>query len=175
MMISKDIESRLGKIKALVMDVDGTLTDSAMYYSSKGEELKRFSTRDGMGISLLHANGFRTAIITSEMTEIVTARAKKLNIEHVKLGIQDKVSALNLLAEEMGLNLSDIAYIGDDVNDLNALKIAGFSACPADAVDAVKTNVHYICTKNGGNGAVREIADIILSVNNSEINQPNKW
>jgi YrbI family 3-deoxy-D-manno-octulosonate 8-phosphate phosphatase len=75
----------------------------------------------------------------------------------------------------MDLNLSDIAYIGDDVNDLNALKIAGFSACPADAVEAVKQVVHFVCTKNGGNGAVREIADFILSVNNSEINQPTKW
>jgi YrbI family 3-deoxy-D-manno-octulosonate 8-phosphate phosphatase len=158
----KDISERLRKVELLVMDVDGTLTDSAMYYSAKGEELKRFSTRDGMGISLLHLHGIKTAIITSENTAIVSARAEKLKIERVILGSKEKLTDLQIIADEMKLSSENIAYIGDDINDLDVIKWAGVGACPSDAVQEVIEAADYVCNKPGGNGAVRELADMIL-------------
>ncbi|HAW09449.1 MAG TPA: 3-deoxy-D-manno-octulosonate 8-phosphate phosphatase [Bacteroidetes bacterium] len=160
--MEKYLNDKLAKIKLLAMDVDGTLTDGAMFYSEQGEILKRFSTRDGMGITLLHKNGIRTAILTSENTEIVSARARKLNIENVILGTQSKDSDLKALADKYNLEMDEIAYIGDDINDIPALKIAGFSACPNDASKFVKNIANYICEYPGGNGAVRELAEMIL-------------
>lgn len=160
--MDKSLNEKLSKIKLFAMDVDGTLTDGAMYYSVQGEQLKRFSTLDGMGITLLQKYSIRTAILTSENTEIVTARAKKLNIEDVILGTITKDIDIKVIAEKYNLSLEEIAYIGDDINDIPAIKIVGFSACPQDASNFVKDKVNYICINNGGNGAVREIAEMIL-------------
>lgn len=161
--MDNSVIEKLSKIKLVAMDVDGTLTDGAMYYSAKGEQLKRFSTRDGMGIMLLQEYGIKTAIITSENTEIVTSRAKKLNIEDVILGSKEKDGEIKQLAKKHNLSLDEIAYIGDDINDISALKIVGLSACPQDASDFVKDVAIYICDSSGGNGAVRELAELILS------------
>ncbi len=167
---------KLEKIELLVMDVDGTLTDSAMYFSRNGEELKRFSTRDGMGINLLHLAGIQTAILTSELSEIVTARAKKLGIKHVVLGSKNKKYALTELGVKLGMTFQKIAYIGDDVNDIPPIKLAGVSACPADSVPLVKEVADYICVANGGNGAVREFAEMILTAQNKPIVVPeDNW
>ncbi len=162
MSILKKISPRLKCIKLFVMDVDGTMTDSGMYYSKKGEELKQFSTRDGMGIVQLNNAGIITAIITSENSDIVTARAKKLNIPKVILNSIDKLSDLQKLAEELSISSDEISFIGDDINDIEAIKWAGVGACPCDAVKEVIDIADYICTKPGGNGAVREFADLIL-------------
>ncbi len=175
-MNNKDnISERLSNIRILAMDVDGTLTDSTMYYSAKGEELKRFSTRDGMGITLLKLGGISTAFITSENSPIVTARAEKLSIEYVIIGCRDKSTAISNLAESNDLKLSEIAYIGDDINDEHVMKIVGFSACPNDAVDVIKKTANYICESLGGQGAVREFAELILMAQNKKINIQEQW
>lgn len=174
-MISKELDQKLKKIRILVMDVDGTLTDNAMYYSSKGEELKRFSTRDGMGINILQKNNIETAIITSESSQIAQARANKLNIKHVVLGNHNKTDAVKKLSKELEIELEDFAYIGDDVNDLMAMKQIGVSACPSDAVDSIIDIVDYHCKKPGGNGAVREFAELILKSQNKSILLTENW
>ncbi len=174
-MIAEKLSGKLVKIKLIAFDIDGTLTDGKLYYSKNGEELKRFSVRDGLGIVLLHLNGFKTAIITSETTPIVTARAKKLGIENVILGARNKVQAINTLAADLNLDLEQIAFVGDDLNDLEALKTVGFAACPKNAVNPVKEIVHYISNYNGGDGAVREICEMILKSQNKSITLPENW
>src|SRR2546427_6381427 len=153
----------LKRVRLFAMDVDGVLTDAGMYYSESGEELKKFNTRDGMGIKLLQAAGLVTAFITREKTAIVERRGQKLAVPEVHQGIDDKLAMLTTLAQKYGLSLDQVAYIGDDVNDLEALRAVCFSAAPADAMPSVLKAVHYICAKKGGEGAVREIADLILA------------
>ncbi len=153
----------LKRVRLVAMDVDGVLTDAGMYYSESGDELKKFNTRDGMGIKMLQAAGFVTAFITREKTAIVERRGQKLAVPEVHQGVDDKLALLTTLAQKYGLSLDQVAYIGDDVNDLEALRAVGFSAAPADAMPSVLKAVHYICKKKGGEGAVREIADLILA------------
>ncbi len=150
-------------LKLFATDVDGVLTDAGMYYGESGEELKKFNTRDGMGIKLLQAEGVIVAIITAEQTKIVARRAKKLGIAEVFQGAKDKVSILTQLSEKFTIPFEEMAYIGDDVNDLGALQAVGYAAAPGDCVDQVRQVVHYICQKNGGEGAVREVIDMILT------------
>jgi YrbI family 3-deoxy-D-manno-octulosonate 8-phosphate phosphatase len=147
----------------LAMDVDGVLTDAGMYYSESGDELKKFHTRDGMGIKMLQAAGIITAFITKEKTAIVERRGKKLAVPEVHQGVDDKLTDLTRLVRKYGLTLAQVAYIGDDVNDFEVLKAVGFSAAPADAMPVVIDVVHYVCAKKGGEGAVRELADLILA------------
>ncbi len=153
----------LKRVRLVSMDVDGVLTDAGMYYSESGDELKKFNTRDGMGIKMLQAAGLVTAFITKEKTAIVARRGQKLAVPEVHQGIDDKLAVITTLAQKYGLSLDQIAYMGDDVNDLDALRAVGFSAAPADAMPSVLKSVHYICAKKGGEGAVREIADLILT------------
>jgi YrbI family 3-deoxy-D-manno-octulosonate 8-phosphate phosphatase len=157
------LQAKLGKVRMLAMDVDGVLTDAGMYYSESGDELKKFNTRDGMGIKLLQAAGFVTAFITKEKTAIVERRGQKLAVPEVHQGIDEKLTDLTRLARKYGLTPEQVAYIGDDVNDLEALRAVGFSAAPADAMPVVLQAVHYVCTKKGGEGAVRELADLLLA------------
>lgn len=166
---------RARRVKLLVMDVDGTLTDGAMYYSEKGEELKRFSTRDGMGVTLLHRALIQTAIITSEHSPIVVRRAEKLRIHEVMLGSKDKTTTLLDMARRLDLVPEDIAYIGDDVNDLHVMKLCGLSACPADSVEIIRETAHLVCQRPGGNGAVRELAEFILIAQGKPITLPEQW
>ncbi|MDH3769918.1 MAG: HAD-IIIA family hydrolase [Nitrospirota bacterium] len=151
------------ELKLFATDVDGVLTDAGMYYGESGEELKKFHTRDGMGIKLLQAEGVMIAIITMERTKIVARRAKKLGITEVFQGAKDKVSVLTHLAEKFNIPFEQMAYMGDDVNDVAALQTVGYAAAPADCVDQVRQVVHYICQKNGGEGVVREVIDMILA------------
>lgn len=150
-------------VRLFATDVDGVLTDGGMYYSESGDELKKFNTRDGMGIKLLQRAGLITALITMEETKLVMRRAEKLAIPEVHQGARDKLAVLRALADRHGLTLEEMAYIGDDVNDLEALKAVGFSAAPADAMPPVLKAVDYVCRKRGGDGAVREVADLILA------------
>lgn len=154
---------RLRSIRLFATDVDGVLTDAGMYYSESGDEWKKFNTRDGMGIKLLQRAGILTALITQEQTKLVARRAEKLAIPEVHQGVHDKLAALRAIVERHGLQLGQVAYIGDDVNDLEALKAVGFSAAPADAVPTVLKAVRYRCRKSGGAGAVREVVDLILA------------
>ena len=156
------------ELRLFATDVDGVLTDAGMYYGESGEELKKFHTRDGMGIKLLQAQGLITAIITMENTKIVARRGKKLGIPEVFQGAKDKVAVLCHLSEKYGIPFGQMAYIGDDVNDVEALRTVGYAAAPADCVEQVRRVVHYVCKKNGGEGAVREVIDKILAAKGLE-------
>ncbi len=162
--MKKLILPRLKKIKMLATDVDGVLTDSGMYYSENGDELKKFNTRDGMGLVLLRNAGFKVAIVTSEDTKIVERRAAKLKITDLFQGARDKVAALEILMKRHSIQWDEIAYIGDDVNDLEVMKRVGFAATPSDGTDQNKKAAHYVTKKKGGEGCVREICDMILAL-----------
>jgi 3-deoxy-D-manno-octulosonate 8-phosphate phosphatase (KDO 8-P phosphatase) len=152
----------LNQIRLFATDVDGVLTDAGMYYSESGDEWKKFNTRDGMRIKLLQRAGLITAIVTQERTKLVARRAEKLAIPELHQGVMDKLLCVREMAARHGLTLSQVAYIGDDINDLETLKAVGFSATPADGVPQVAAVVDYICQKKGGEGAVREIIEMIL-------------
>jgi YrbI family 3-deoxy-D-manno-octulosonate 8-phosphate phosphatase len=159
----KDSGSRaLRAIRLFATDVDGVLTDAGMYYSESGDELKKFNTRDGMGIKLLQRAGLVTALVTQEATKLVARRGEKLAIPEVHQGVMDKLPVLREMAARHGMTLAEVAYMGDDINDLAALRAAGFSAAPADALPAVRKAVSYVCRAKGGEGAVREVAEMIL-------------
>jgi len=157
------IHEKAKNIKLLVTDCDGVLTDTGVYYSPSGEELKRFSIRDGMGVERLrrHAN-VETAIITGENSPIVARRAEKLDIKELHLGIKNKVKTLHEIALRLGIDISEIAYIGDDTNDIDAMKLVGFSGCPNDATFFAKEISDVIVESNGGHGAFRDFAEIII-------------
>jgi len=156
------LRKRLSQIRLFATDVDGVLTDGGMYYGESGDEWKKFNTRDGMGIKLLQRAGIITAIVTQERTKLVARRAEKLAIPELHQGVMDKLSLVREMAARHGLTLSQVAYIGDDINDLETLKAVGFSASPADGLPDIVAAVDYVCQKKGGEGAVREIIEMIL-------------
>ncbi len=170
-----EIKEKLSKIKALVIDIDGTMTDGSMYYDMRGEVFKRFNVKDGMGITLLKKAGFLTAFLTSESTPINDKRAEKLKIDIVIQASRNKTEDLGLIAKRLGIELNEIAYIGDDVNDLHAMKLAGFSAAPSDSYHLIKKNVDYICENMGGHGAVRELCEMILIANDKKTYLDVNW
>ena len=144
-------------IKMLVMDVDGTLTDGRIYVAASGEIMKAFDVKDGYAIAhILPAIGVTPVIITGRQSEIVATRAKELKIQECYQGITDKAAQLKAVAERLGITPDEIAYIGDDVNDLDCIRYCGLTACPADAMPEVAEKVDYICKNKGGRGAVRE-------------------
>jgi len=157
----------LRQIRIVATDVDGVLTDAGMYYSESGDELKKFNTRDGMGIKLLQKTGVITAIVTQERTKIVARRAEKLAIPELHQGVMDKLTVIREMAVRHGFALQQVAYIGDDVNDLEALRAVGFSASPADGLPEIVAAVDYVCQKKGGEGAVREVVELILEAQTS--------
>ncbi len=164
------LSSPLSKIKLLVVDVDGTLTDGGMYWSAEGDQLKKFNTRDAKGLELVRREGVEVAIMTTENSPIVLARAAKLGIAHCFVGIENKRDCLEEHVCKSGLTMDAVAYIGDDVNDLECLRVAGFSACPADAVEDVSGVVHFVSKYVGGRGAVREICEMICA-GRTEVNK----
>lgn len=161
---TQSIPSDLSKIRLLMVDVDGTLTDGGMYYTSQGESLKKFNTRDAKGLELIKSQGIEVIIITSEDSDIVRSRAKKLRISDVFCGVTSKIDIMEMLAKQKNVSFHEMAFIGDDLNDIECMKAVGFSACPADAVTAIKDQALYICEKKGGDGAVREVCDLILEL-----------
>jgi len=156
-------------IKMFLCDCDGTLTDSGMYYSENGEQLKKFNTRDGVGLRLLKEHGIITGIITGENSEIVKKRAEKLGVDEIFIGVVDKLSEIKSLCKKHKISISEVAYVGDDLNDVEAIKNVGFGCCTNDAALAIKSVAQYIAITKGGKGAVREVADYILS--NVTVNQ----
>jgi 3-deoxy-D-manno-octulosonate 8-phosphate phosphatase (KDO 8-P phosphatase) len=165
---------QLSQIRLFATDVDGVLTDAGMYYAESGDEWKKFNTRDGMGIKLLQRAGIITAIVTQERTKLVARRAEKLMIPELHQGVMDKLSLVRDMASRHGLTLRQVAYIGDDINDLETLKEVGFSATPADGMPQVAAVVDYICQQKGGEGAVREIIEMILEAQRSKV-ESGKW
>jgi 3-deoxy-D-manno-octulosonate 8-phosphate phosphatase (KDO 8-P phosphatase) len=150
------------KIKLVILDVDGTLTDGGIYYDSQGNEMKRFSAKDGLGIMVARRAGLELAIITGRASPMVERRAKELGIQHLLQGVQQKFPALTALIRERGLSLDEIGYIGDDLNDLQCMETVGFCACPADAAKEVKAVCQYVASVPGGHGAVREGLEYLL-------------
>jgi 3-deoxy-D-manno-octulosonate 8-phosphate phosphatase (KDO 8-P phosphatase) len=156
---------RAARIKLVLTDSDGVLTDTGVYYSSEGEVMKRFSIRDGMGVERLrNILGIETGIITGELSESVFRRAEKLKIKFLYRGVKNKKSLLNEILKEHQLEKENIAYIGDDVNDLELLTEVGLSATPADGTIFIKNIAHYICENKGGNGAFREFAELLIAL-----------
>jgi YrbI family 3-deoxy-D-manno-octulosonate 8-phosphate phosphatase len=162
-------EGKGRQVKLLAFDVDGVLTDAGMYYGQSGEELKKFNTRDGKGIELARNAGITTAILTSEKTAIVQNRAEKLNVDYVYQGVTDKLSVMNNLAAEVGVDLSDVAYIGDDLNDTELLGKVGLSATPSDGILENKKIVDYVCAAGGGGGCLREFVELILAGQETQV------
>lgn len=150
------------RIKLIVLDVDGTLTDGGVYYDSQGNEMKRFDVKDGLGILVARKAGLEFAIITGRASPMVERRAKELGIKYLLQGVQKKYPALTELVRECGLALDEIGYIGDDLNDLQCMEAVGFRACPSDAAKAVKAICDYVAAAPGGHGAVRESLEYFL-------------
>ena len=160
-----ELKRRAQTIKLVLSDCDGVLTDTGVYFSKSGEVMKRFSIRDGMGTELLREAGIETGYISGEISPSLKMRAEKLKLTHIYLGIDDKLPALRKIFSKSKLSPEQIAYIGDDLNDLDALREigkAGLTATPADGMPIVKKSVHYVCKANGGHGAFRDFADWIL-------------
>jgi N-acylneuraminate cytidylyltransferase len=150
-------------VRLLCVDVDGVLTDAGMYYGPDGEVLKKFNTRDGMGLARLREAGVAVAIISSEDSAIVHARAAKLKIDDVFCGASNKRIAIDELCTRHGLGLDEVAFIGDDLNDLPALECVGLACAVADAAEPVQAIAHYVTQRRGGDGAVRELCEFLIA------------
>lgn len=155
-------ESELPEIKMFLTDCDSCLTDGGMYYSENGDELKKFNTRDGMGFEMLHNRGIITGIVTSESVDLNLRRAKKLKLDILEAGAKDKVSVVKKLAKQYGVQLENIAYVGDDINDVEVIRMVGFGCCPNNAMPVVKEAVKFVTRTNGGEGVVREIVEKLI-------------
>lgn len=153
------------RIDYLVLDVDGVFTDGCVYYDSNGEMAKKFDMRDGMGLEILRQNNVEVVVMTSENSELVAQRMKKLQIKHTFLGIKDKFSFLTHFLSERNSSFGAVSYVGDDVNDLTNICSVGWSFAPADATDIVKANADYVLTHQSGAGAIRETCEILLKYN----------
>lgn len=155
----------MAKIKLLVMDVDGTLTDGRIYIDAQGEVMKAFDVRDGYAIAhILPQLGITPVIITGRSSAIVEQRAKELKITELYQGVADKLTKLKEVLAKFGASADEVAYTGDDLNDLDCIRYCGTTACPADAVPEVQKAVDYICSHDGGRGAVREFVDRLKEV-----------
>ena len=158
----KGAEYTIPKIKVFLCDCDGTLTDGGMYYSGKGEELKKFNTRDAFGLRLLREHGIVTGIITAERSDIAVRRGEKMEVDEVIIGSHNKLANIKDLCGKYGTNLDNVAYIGDDLNDIDAIASVGLGFCPADACESVRMVARRITMAIGGAGAVREAAEYVL-------------
>ena len=149
-------------IKLVLTDIDGVWTDGGMYYDQTGNEWKKFNTSDSAGVLFLRLLDIPMGIITGENTEIVLRRAVKLNISELHMGVKNKLELTKSLCEKYKITLKEVAYIGDDINDIQMLDAVGFSACPANAPDYVKSHATLVLKKKGGDGAFREFVEYIL-------------
>jgi YrbI family 3-deoxy-D-manno-octulosonate 8-phosphate phosphatase len=150
-------------VRLLCVDVDGVLTDAGMYYGPDGEVLKKFNTRDGMGVARVREVGVAVAIISGEDSAIVHARAAKLKIDDVFCGATNKRLAVEELCSRHGLELAEVAFIGDDLNDLPALECVGLPCAVADAAEPVQQVARYVTSRRGGDGAVREVCEMLIA------------
>jgi 3-deoxy-D-manno-octulosonate 8-phosphate phosphatase (KDO 8-P phosphatase) len=151
------------KMKMLVMDVDGTLTDGKIYMSATGEAFKAFNIKDGYTIYTLDKIGIIPVIITGRESQIVARRAEELKIKEIHQGVGNKLAKLQEVAARHGVSMDEIAYIGDDYNDVECMEACGFTGCPQDAEEDIKTKVDYVCTTKSGEGALREFVKQIMN------------
>ena len=155
------------KIKVIATDIDGVWTDSSMYYTSVGEHMKCFSTYDGMGVQMLREVGIPTIILTSENSEIVLRRAEKLQINQVYINEKQKLNRMNQICNELEIRIDEVAYIGDDLNDLDLLRKVGLSGMPKNSPILDIFSPDYITQRSGGKGAFREFIDQIINAKNT--------
>jgi 3-deoxy-D-manno-octulosonate 8-phosphate phosphatase (KDO 8-P phosphatase) len=156
------LQARAARVRLMIFDVDGVLTDGSLHFGADGEALKTFSVLDGQGIKMLQDSGVTTAIISARLSTIVARRATDLGIAHVQQGVHDKRSGFEQLAQRCGIAPENCGYIGDDVIDLPILTRVGFAASVPNGHAEVRSRVHYVTEANGGRGAAREICDMIL-------------
>ena len=149
--------------KLVITDIDGVMTDGGMYYTADGDVMKRFSVKDGWGVIFLRKLGIPVAIMTGENTPIVRRRAEKLKIDHCFLGVKDKVATASALCHELGITLDDVAFIGDDINDLPLLRKVGISGSPDNTPGYIKREVDIVTDTKGGYGAFREFVEKLLA------------
>ena len=161
--MKKEIYKKFKEIKLVLTDVDGVLTDGGMYYTTEGDIMKKFHARDGMGVTLLRKHNIPTILITKEKTKMVKQWAAKMKVEKLYDGIIKKNMILDKVCKTFNLKSDEIAYIGDDVNDVPLLKVVCLAVTPNDGTKAAKSVSHYICKLKGGEGAFREFADLIIS------------
>lgn len=153
----------LSKIKLVITDIDGVWTDGGLYYTSSGLTMKKFQVKDGMGVVILRKYGIETAIISGDVSDIGMVRGQRLKVDLVFNDAQDKKKVLDEICALRNLKYHELAFIGDDINDLEVLGCVGLSAAPADAVKEVLDSVDYICSKKGGHGAFRELVELIVN------------
>lgn len=151
--------------KLVITDIDGVWTDGGMYYTADGDVMKRFSVKDGWGVIFLRELGIPVAIMTGENSPVVQKRAEKLKIDRCYLHVGNKLAKAKEVCEELGITLADVAFIGDDLNDIHLLRAVGFSASPSNTPDYVKREVDYVTQAHGGFGAFREFVEKILADN----------
>lgn len=163
-----ELLKRAAAIRLLVLDVDGVLTDGRLYFDNSGNETKAFNSRDGFGIKTLQASGIEVAVITGRQSRIVTQRMQQLQVRHVYQGREDKLNAFKQLLDTTGFNAEQVCFAGDDWLDLPVLVRAGLAVTVADADEYVKQHVHWITQRKGGEGAVREICNLLLSAQGKE-------
>jgi len=161
-MISPEITEKLKRIKMLIVDIDGVMTDGRIVYSGYGEELKFFDVQDGFGITLLNRAGIKTVIITAKKSKIVKHRARDLKVVKAYQGFIDKLIPFNDVLKNFGVKADDICFIGDDLIDIPILKRVGLAVAVPNAVEEVKKSAHFTTANKGGRGAVREVCDLIL-------------
>lgn len=168
---ARETARRARQVQLVVSDVDGVLTDAGVYYSARGEELKRFSMRDGMGVERLREARIETAFLTREDSPIVVQRAHKLRVTHLHLAVLDKREFLARWLLKLGVSVAHVAYIGDDINDLEAMRFVaeqGLTGAPSDAVPEVLREAHFCATLGGGHGAFRQFADLVINSHKQE-------
>jgi 3-deoxy-D-manno-octulosonate 8-phosphate phosphatase (KDO 8-P phosphatase) len=153
---------RAGRIRMILADVDGTLTDGSLTPLPDGEEIRSYNTKDGLGVLLAQLAGLKVGFITGKRSKCLEARAALLRIDELRQGVIDKMPAFLEILAVHGLRPEEVAFLGDDLNDMGILKAAGLSAAPADAVPIVRKTVHMVCRRDGGRGAFRELVDFIV-------------
>jgi 3-deoxy-D-manno-octulosonate 8-phosphate phosphatase (KDO 8-P phosphatase) len=166
-LLRAEARRRARRLRLVLSDCDGVLTDGGVFYGASGEEMKRFSIRDGMGVERLRQAGIESGIVSGEVSPSILRRAEKLGLPHVLLGVKDKRAAVQGLCTSLGLRLEEVAYIGDDVNDVTllvALAGQGLTAAPSDALPEVARLVHHLCQVPGGSGALRDFAEWLLGL-----------
>lgn len=154
--------NKIPEIKMFLTDCDGCLTDAGMYYSEHGDELKKFNARDGMGFALLRERGILTGIITGEDVDLNRRRAEKLKLDIFEIGCKDKIATVKRICKEKGIALENVAYVGDDINDLEVIRVVGYGCCPADAMVQVRDVAKYVTEVKGGEGVIREVVEQII-------------
>ena len=165
-MTDSEIQTRAARIKLFLMDCDGVLTDARIWVLENGEDQKAFHTRDGLGLELLHRAGVRSGVITGRVSSALTRRAEKLGMSYVRQGCEDKEEAFAEIVAGAGLTNADVAFAGDDLNDIPLMRQSGLAIAVADAVLETREHAHYITHARGGHGAVREAVELILKAQN---------